>query len=221
MFFNKPTKPSPRPVRPYQTNSFTDQFGLKCHQKNFSSIEERDKILILELIAVATTLLSYQSPNRCQHIQMLLDIERFGHFIRRLHEDLKAQVGKGQCFEVEVGITLAEKTVVRIKQIKEDRKSNLLVANVKIKRNKSFVEDTWCAHHLSKLFELKVRSSFPNRDIELACAVNKFEITSIMFLEHFMRRCAAARWYLGPGERSLVFFHIIIATPVWTKPVRY
>jgi hypothetical protein len=41
-----------------------------------------------------------------------------------------------------------------------------------------------------------------------------------IFLEHSIHRCAA-RWCLGPGERSLVSFHTIIATPIWTEPVRY
>jgi hypothetical protein len=44
---------------------------------------------------------------------------------------------------------------------------------------------------------------------------------SSMFLEYFKYRCVVVRWCLGPGERSLVSFYIIIATIIWIELVKY
>jgi hypothetical protein len=182
------TKTCAHHVHPYRANTFTDHLGLPPHEENLSTVEERDGTLIRELIGISTAQLKYPSPSPCQRIQLLLDVERFERFIRKTYQELKVRVEKGQCFEVEVGIILPQKTIKKIKQLKRGRKSNLVGPSLWLKRTDIFVEDIWCAHQLSKLFELKVGHLFPNQNIELARAGNSFKmfIMPLISKQHFL-----------------------------------
>jgi hypothetical protein len=151
-------------VRPFRNNLYTTQLGLKLHQHhNFSSVEEREEQLIQDLLGAFEKKMLYKSPTRCQQVQMSLGLLRFEIMIHKLYQDLKVQVKKSQCFEVEIGIILAECTVTQIHTLKKYRKSDYFIKDNHAEEQRPYDADAWCIQHITEIFSLKISRSYNNR----------------------------------------------------------
>ncbi|EPE26797.1 hypothetical protein GLAREA_02711 [Glarea lozoyensis ATCC 20868] len=198
MLLNKSKNVEHYAVRPYRNNPCTTQLGLKlCQQYNFTSVGERDEQLIQDLLGAFDKAMRYKSPTRCQQVQMSLDFLRFEVMIHKLYQDLKVQVKKGQCFEVEIGIILAERTVTQIQTLKKQRKLDYFMTNTHAERHRPHAADAWCVRHITEIFGLKIRHFYADRNTDLAHAMRKFE----MLLSGLMSQQRAAIESGGANDR--------------------